>query len=351
VVGVVERKQTMAVLSNVLIILKEQQLSITGSDSEIELVAKLSLDEVSVDGEITVPAKKLLDICKALPEDSTILFEQEELKMVVSSGRSKFRLMTLPASEFPNLQESTYDLRIEMNQGYFRRLLEATSFAMGQQDVRYYLNGMLLELDRNRIRAVATDGHRLALKDGEVINETTETRQYIVPRKGVLEALRLFNEEDESLVIEFCQSHIRLGTQQLQLTSKLIDGKFPDYERVIPRHGENKVLGDKDELKKAFARVSILSNEKYRGVRVSFDSDVLKAVANNPDQESAEELIPATYEGPSLEIGFNISYLLDVLGVIRGDTVRIMLSDSNGSALVSDDADDSALYVVMPMRM
>lgn len=351
VAGVVERRQTMPVLANALFVLEGNKLSITGSDLEVELVAKIELDEQFEAGEITIPAKKLLDICKALPDECVLSFSQEDQKVEIMAGRSKFLLSTLPANEFPNIEDSEGTLAFSIFQDYLKQLIDKTSFAMAQQDVRFYLNGMLLELSKNRIRTVSTDGHRLAMATGEVELDCDTIQQFIIPRKGILEITRLFSEEDMPAHVVLSGNHIRIDTPDLKFTSKLVDGKFPDYQRVLPKQGDKIILGDKDELKRAFSRVAILSNEKYRGVRVVIEDDNLRAMANNPEQEEAEESLPVTYEGTKLEIGFNISYLIDVLNALRGDTVKLSLADSNSSALISDANDESALYVVMPMRM
>ncbi|MCG8671573.1 MAG: DNA polymerase III subunit beta [Pseudomonadales bacterium] len=351
VAGVVERRQTLPVLSNVLMVIEGNRLSLTGTDMEVELVAHIELDEELPSSEITVPAKKLVDICKSLPNDSDISFELNDQKMTVKSGRSRFSLATLPANDFPNLEEATGDIEFSINQGYLKQIIDRTSFAMAQQDVRFYLNGMLFELSENRLRAVATDGHRLALCDGEAQIAVSETTQSIVPRKGVIEIARLFSDEDGDVAIALSQNHIRVETSELRFTSKLVDGKFPDYQRVLPKKGDKIVIGEKSEMKQSFSRVAILSNEKYRGVRIKVLAGTITIVANNPEQEEAEEVISVDYDGPELEIGFNVNYLLDVLNVVISDSVKIALNDSNSSALVTDAEDESAMYVVMPMRL
>ena len=351
VAGVVERRQTLPVLSNVLIVVDGTRLSMTGTDMEVELVAHVEIDEPVPAAEITVPAKKLVDICKSLPSDADISFELSDKKMIVKSGRSRFSLATLPATDFPNLEEATGDISFTINQGYLKQIIDRTSFAMAQQDVRFYLNGMLFELSTNKLRAVATDGHRLALCDGEAVIDVSETTQSIVPRKGVIEIARLFNDEDSDVSLSLSQNHIRVETPELRFTSKLVDGKFPDYQRVLPKKGDKIVIGEKAEMKQSFSRVAILSNEKYRGVRMKVIDGTIVIVANNPEQEEAEEVVSVDYHGPELEIGFNVNYLLDVLNVVVSDSVKIALSDSNSSALVTDAEDESAMYVVMPMRL
>lgn len=347
----VERRQTLPVLANVLVVLDGDRLSITGTDTEVELVANLTLDQQYPGGQTTIPAKKLLDICKSLPDGGTIDFEMEENRVLIKSGRSKFSLATLPALEFPSLDDKKSAVQFAIRQGYLKELIDKTSFAMAQQDVRFYLNGMLLEVSQNRLRAVATDGHRLALGNREILFDGEGVTQAIVPRKGITELARLFNDEDKDVVISISANHLRAETEDFRFTSKLIDAKYPDYERVLPKHGDKTIIADRDSLRQCFARVSILSNEKYRGVRLRFESGSLTAAANNPEQEEAEESIAINYEGDSLEIGFNVNYLLDVLSVVKSESVSINLMDTNSSALIKETVDDSTLYVVMPMRL
>ena len=351
VAGVVERRQTLPVLSNVLLVVEGQQLSLTGTDLEVELVGRVSLDEPAEPGEITVPARKLMDICKSLPNDALIDIRVDDQKLLVKAGRSRFSLSTLPANDFPTVEEGPGSLTLSLSQNRLRRLIERTSFAMAQQDVRYYLNGMLLEVQTGILRAVATDGHRLAMCSMAAEIEKTERHQVIVPRKGILELARLLTEQDANVSIILGQHHIRATTGEFTFTSKLVDGKFPDYERVLPRGGDKLVVADRQGLREAFSRTAILSNEKYRGIRLQLVAGLLKIQANNPEQEEAEEEIAVDYNGSQLEIGFNVSYLLDVLGVMTTDQVRLILSDSNSSALVQEADNDDSAYVVMPMRL
>ena len=351
VVGVVERKQTMPVLSNVLFVIENQQLSLTGSDSEVELVGRVTLSEAADDGEITIPARKLMDICKNLPAEALINFRQEDQKMVISSGRSRFTLITLPASDFPQTNEQEDSFSFELPQGNLRYIIERTSFAMAQQDVRYYLNGLLLEAGPGRLRAVATDGHRLALCDTEAAIENDTPHQVIVPRKGVLELARLMSDESASVKISLGANYIRAAGDDFTFTSKLVDGKFPDYDRVLPRGGDKLVTAQRQQLREALNRASILSNEKYRGIRLQFDQNLLSAQANNPEQEAAEEEITIDYNNSPLDIGFNVSYLLDVLSVMTSSEIRMTLSDSNSSALLQEGDNSNSSYVVMPMRL
>lgn len=351
VAGVVERRQTLPVLSNVLLVVDGQQLSLTGTDLEVELVGRVTLEDAAEPGEITVPARKLMDICKSLPSDALIDIRTDEQKLVVKAGRSRFTLSTLPANDFPTVEEGPGSINFAVPQGKLRRLIERTSFAMAQQDVRYYLNGMLLEVSNGMLRAVATDGHRLAMCSLTGDIQQAERHQVIVPRKGILELARLLTEQDADVRIVLGQHHVRATTGDFTFTSKLVDGKFPDYERVLPRGGDKLVVGDRQALREAFSRTAILSNEKYRGIRLQLSAGLLKIQANNPEQEEAEEEIAVDYNGGSLEIGFNVSYLLDVLGVMGAEQVRLTLSDSNSSALVQEADNDDSAYVVMPMRL
>ena len=351
VAGVVERRQTLPVLSNVLLVVEGQQLSLTGTDLEVELVGRVALEDAAEPGEITVPARKLMDICKSLPSDALIDIRTDEQKLIVKAGRSRFTLSTLPANDFPTVEEGPGSLNFSVPQAKLRRLIERTSFAMAQQDVRYYLNGMLLEVSSGMLRAVATDGHRLAMCSLTGDIQQAERHQVIVPRKGILELARLLTDQDAEVRIVLGQHHVRATTGEFTFTSKLVDGKFPDYERVLPRGGDKLVVGDRQVLREAFSRTAILSNEKYRGIRLQLASGLLKIQANNPEQEEAEEEVVVNYEGGNLEIGFNVSYLLDVLGVMTAEQVRLTLSDSNSSALVQEADNDDSAYVVMPMRL
>ncbi len=349
VAGVVERRQTLPVLSNVLLSLEGNQLALTGTDLEVELIGRVEVSASIAEGEITVPARKLVDICKSLPEGVDIEFTVEAGKATVKAGRSRFTLVTLPASEFPSVEEGAGELALEIPQPVLKRLIERTGFAMAQQDVRYYLNGMLLELKNGRLRMVATDGHRLALCTAPETVSAADA-SVIIPRKGVLELVRLL-EGDESLRLVIGSNHVRAANKQFTFTSKLVDGKFPEYERVLPKSPDKTVIGERLVLKQAFARTAILSNEKYRGVRLRLSNDTLEMTANNPEQEQAEEVVSVEYQGDDLEVGFNVSYLLDVLSVLDGNKVRISLADSASSALLEEAEAGDSLYVVMPMRL
>jgi len=351
VAGVVERRQTLPVLSNILLVAEGNQLSLTGTDLEVELIGRVELDEPAQAGSVTVPARKLMDICKSLSDDARIELELTGQKMVIKSGRSRFSLSTLPAAEFPNVEDSPQAMQLTLPQAALRHLIEQTGFSMAQQDVRYYLNGMLLEVRDGTLRAVSTDGHRLATAISDVEVEDGTQHQIIVPRKGILELARLLQGGDNPVSLVIGANHIRANVGDFTFTSKLVDGKFPDYQRVIPRNGDKVLLGDRLELRQVFSRIAILSNEKYRGVRLLITDGMLQVMANNPEQEEAEETVAVDYEGGSLEIGFNVNYLLDVLSILNSDVVRFTLFDSNSSALIEGFEEPDATYVVMPMRM
>jgi DNA polymerase III subunit beta len=351
VAGVVERRQTLPILANVLLVLEGDRLALTGTDLEVELVGRVKLANPGDNGEVTVPARKLVDICKSLPEGSDIEFSVKDSKVTVKCGRSRFILSTLPAREFPNVEDSMGTHQFTIKQGQLKRLIDRTGFAMAQQDVRYYLNGMLWELKGKQLRVVATDGHRLAMCTLPEKIDASDDTQVILPRKGVLELARLLMEEAADIAIVIGSNHIRATTDEFTFTSKLVDGKFPDYQRVLPRSPDKIVLGSRLELRQAFTRTAILSNEKYRGVRLKLTNDSLDIVANNPEQEEAEEAVPVEYQGDSLEVGFNVSYLLDVLGVLSGERIKLSLSDPNSSALLEESDSGDSLYVVMPMRL
>ncbi len=350
VIGAVERRQTLPILGNVLFKSTGGDLTLSATDLEIEMVANVVADSAD-DFQVTIPARKLLDISKALPDGSVINFNIEENRVSLTSGRSRFTLATLPASEFPSLDEIAVQQKFTIPQNLFKSLFDKTSFAMAQQDVRYYLNGILMEISPQKIRLVATDGHRLALSESEGETGVDDERQIIIPRKAVLELSRLLDSSDGDASCELSQNHLRVQTGSLIFTTKLIDGKFPDYQRVIPVDGNKTLQVERETLKQAMSRIAILSNEKYRGIRLTLTSGNLSIQANNPDQEEAEEELQVDYDEGDMEIGFNVTYLIDVLNVLASEKVQVKLKDSNSSAIISDSENESSLYVVMPMRL
>ncbi|MGI9344345.1 MAG: DNA polymerase III subunit beta [Gammaproteobacteria bacterium] len=350
VIGVVERRQTMPVLANVLLVVRGGHLSVTATDLEVELVAQASVDKTGTEGEITVPARKLLDICRALPDESTVNLRLEGDRMIVKSGRSRFVLATLAAAEFPVVDDIAATREIRLAQQDVRKLLEKTHFSMAQQDVRYYLNGLLLETDSDAVRAVATDGHRLALCEIAYDGDGGAAQQVIIPRKGVLELQRLLGDDDD-VDLAIGPNHIRAEIGEIRLTSKLIDGRFPDYERVIPKPEGNRMRAGREYLRSALQRAAILSNEKYRGVRLDIAPKSLKIQANNPDQEEAKDEIEVDYDGDEIEIGFNVNYLLDALSAVDMEEVELGFVDSNSSCVINGPGIEDAKFVVMPMRL
>lgn len=349
VIGVVERRQTMPVLANVLLSARDARLNITGTDLEVELVASTPVT-VQQMGDVTVPGRKLLDIFRALPEKVSVTLSTEGEKVTVKAGRSRFTLSTLPAAEFPLVEEINSQQTLTIGQGEFRRLIDKTHFSMAQQDVRYYLNGLLLETDGNALRAVATDGHRLALCEMALEDQAKTNQQVIVPRKGVLELQRILGAEGH-IELAIGTNHVRAQIGAIRFTSKLIDGRFPEYGRVIPANPARRVEADRELLRHALQRTAILSNEKYRGIRLTAKPELLLIQAHNPEQEEAEDQVEVSYQGEEVEIGFNVNYLLDALGAIDSDKVEIGLTDSNSSCLIHAPGVTHTRYVVMPMRL
>jgi DNA polymerase-3 subunit beta len=339
----------MPVLANVLLSVRDGRLSITATDLEVELVAATEVT-VQVAGDITVPGRKFLDILRALPERAAVALTVEGEKVVLKAGRSRFSLASLPAGEFPVIDDINAQQSVQIPRKELLRLLEKTHFSMAQQDVRYYLNGMLLEIDGVSLRAVATDGHRLALCETVLSVRANAAQQVIVPRKGVLELQRVLTE-DGTAEVAIGTNHVRAQIGDVRFTSKLIDGRFPEYSRVIPAAANHAIRADRDTLRLALQRTAILSNEKYRGIRMTVKANALTVQAHNPEQEEAEEEIEVSYQGGDLEVGFNVNYLLDALAAIDGQEVEIGLTDSNSSCLIRSPGNSTARYVVMPMRL
>jgi len=366
VVGAVERRHTLNILSNLKIQVTAEALTVTGSDLEVELVASTQLAEGAClqAGETTVPARKLIDICKSLPSAALIDLQiTDDQRCILKSGNSRFVLGTLPADDYPLLNtENTQGTQVTVTQRELKRLFEKTAFAMAVQDVRFYLTGTLLEIDANQLRAVTTDGHRLALCETAAQSTATQPIQAIVPRKAVAELQRLLSVEDEQLSLligrELLNVTIRMASRDkeqaditVRFTTKLIDGKFPDYRRVIPRGGDKNVIIAHDVFKQSLQRVAILSNEKLRGVFLNFNAGSLQLRANNPEQDEAIEDLAIQYADAPLEMSFNAQYLIEVLGVLDGEDVSMTMTEANQSVLVQDSSHTDQTYVVMPMRV
>ena len=349
VIGVVERRQTMPILSNILLSARDNRLRATGTDLEVELVASAEVT-VQQPGDITVPGRKLLDILRNLPEKSQVTLTREGERIVLRGGRSRFTLSSLPAAEFPVIDEIHATQTVTIRAQECRRLIDKTHFAMAQQDVRYYLNGTLLETNGQVLRAVATDGHRLSWCEVALGGAAREMQQIILPRKGVLELQRLLDGEGE-IEIAIGTNHVRVQIGEVRFTSKLIDGKFPEYGRVIPADPPRIMSASREALRAALQRTAILSNEKYRGVRLTFAAGLLTVQAHNPEQEEAEDQLEVNFTGDEIEIGFNVSYLLDALGAVETETVEVGLTDANSSCLIRAPGNVNVKYVVMPMRL
>lgn len=349
VIGVVEKRQTMPILSNVLLEVEGNQLTISATDLEIELRVSTSGIQ-STEGKMTVPARKLFDITRGISEGSTVSLKKEKDKITLKAGQGTFSLSTMEAGDFPIMESPTPEQTINVESKQLLELVNKTMFAMAHQDVRYYLNGLMLELSSNRIRAVATDGHRLALSDAEGQWEIDDARQIIIPRKAIVELSKSLKEEG-NCELHLAPNFLGIETGETRFRSKLIDGRFPDYERVIPEEGDKVLEGNRNEIKSALARTAILSNEKFRGIRMLVRDNQLLLQTQNPEHEEAEEIVDVNYIGQELEIGFNVNYLMEALNVLKGETFRMTMSSSDRSGVITDPEDQSSLYVVMPMRL
>jgi DNA polymerase-3 subunit beta len=350
VVNVVERRQTLPVLANLLVNVEGGKLSLTGTDLEVEMIARSEVEQAE-DGETTIPARKLFEIVRALPDGSRLTFSLSGDRVTVQAGRSRFTLATLPAKEFPSIDDLELVERIQVPEASLKELIERTAFAMAQQDVRFYLNGLLFDLRENALRCVATDGHRLAMCEAALPDGAKTRKQIILPRKGVLELQRLLEGGDRMVELEVGRNHVRMRREDVTFTSKLIDGRFPDYEAVIPIGADKEVKMEREVLKAALQRAAILSNEKYRGVKVEISPGQVRIVAHNPEQEEAVEEVEAQTTVDGLSIGFNVTYLLDALSALREEHVLLNLRDANSSALVREAGHSRSRHVVMPLRL
>ncbi len=359
-IGVIERKQTLPVLGNFLLHAKKDdsenlnsgELTVTGSDLEVEMRSRLFAD-VHEEGETTVPARKMFDICKALPDGSLITIQQgaDDSKVTVSANRSRFSLSSLPADEFPLIEGVQAVNSLHVKTEDLSRLLQQTAFAMANQDVRYFLNGLLLELDEGAIRCVATDGHRLALAEAAFDQEEQVKHQIIIPRKGVLELQKLLKEAPEIIELHIGRNHISARLGSTQFTSKLIDGRFPDYNLVIPLDIDLTMQVNKDAARSAFQRASILSNEQYKGVKFKISPNKLVLIGHNPEQEESEEELEVQTEIADLGTGFNVNYLLDAINSLESEEVLFSFKDATSSCVVRDPENNQCRQVIMPLRL
>ena len=350
VAGIVERRHTLPILANVLIEQKDGRLHITATDLEMQITAVAELS--GKDGQATtVGARKLQELLRALPDDSTINVDATGSRMTVRAGRSRFNLQTLAAADYPRISLGQEQLQtLSLPQKDLRALIKLAEFAMAQQDIRYYLNGMLLVMDKGSLEAVATDGHRLSWASIKVSGDYAR-QEVILPRKTVLELSKLLGDVDEPVTLDILANQVRFHFGSVELVSKVVDGKFPDYNRVIPTGHSRMFEVARNELLSALQRAAILSNEKFRGVRLVLGANELKIICTNTEQEEAEEQIEVPYEGEGLDIGFNITYLLDVLQNLGSERVRLAFGDANSSALITMPGRDDYKYVVMPMRI
>ena len=352
VVGAVERRQTSPILGNVLIEAADGQVIMTATDAEIEMQARCAL-HVDEDGAITVPARKLLEIGRHLPDSARVDFESSGEKALFKSGRSRFTLATLPAAEFPKVEPLENPQEVTLSASELHQCIRNTAFSMAQQDVRFYLNGMLLEIGDSRLSCVATDGHRLAYAECGTTANPSEPVRAIIPRKSVGELQRLLGtlDDEDPVRLLVTPQHLQVHAGDVRLTTKLIDGRFPDYNRVIPVDGNKEIVIDCMTLRQSLTRASVLSHEKYRGVRMALADGTLTISSNNPEQEEAIDELEIDYAGEPAEIGFNVTYLLDVLGAIDAVNARLRLKDGASSVLITPESTGDAKYVVMPMRL
>ncbi|MDM8547829.1 DNA polymerase III subunit beta [Candidatus Venteria ishoeyi] len=355
VTGIIERRQTMPILANVLMRVETTGLHLTATDSELEIACTIPIESsLEGDGTTTLSAQKLFDICRSLGDENSIQIHQEneENRVIIKSGRSRFSLSTLPAEDFPESETIDEIFSFAMPQQQLKALFHKVQFAMAQQDVRYYLNGLLLELSPTYRHFVTTDGHRLALANQEAHHELDDLLQIIIPRKAVLECNKILDENSEEPVqIHIAAGHIRFELPNLVLTSKLIDGRFPDYQGVLPAQADNILEIPCALFKQVLSRIAILSNEKHKGVRLSLDHNQLNISAQNPEHGEAEEELDVSYDGEAFEVGFNVSYLLEALSVIDTEMVRLHFTNSNNGCLITPEDTMEIKYVVMPMRL
>lgn len=351
IIGVVEKRQTLPILSNVLLKLNEGELELTGTDLEVQLVARVPVDSTEP-GALTVPARKLLDIFRLLPERSQVSVETKEDRLAVRCGSSRFNLTTLPAESYPAFDSGNTELEVTISSSHLRMAMEKTTFAMAQQDVRYYLNGLLLDLEGDILRTVASDGHRLAMFQTDLPTPFASNRQIIIPRKGITELLRLLGDADDAINIQISPNTVRVNLGKVLFSAKLIEGRFPDYQRVMPRELVRIYQTNRDTLKAALSRVSVLASEKQKSITLDVQADGLMTLkGQNSEHEEAEEQLTVDAQGGEVSIGFNAAYLLDAIGHIDSELVRLSFPAAANSCLIEDTADQRFKYVVMPMRI
>jgi DNA polymerase III subunit beta len=352
VTGIVEKRHTLPILSNVLLEKKDDRLDLIATDLEIQVSTSCEASgSAKEDQSLTVSARKLQDILRSLPEDAEVVLDAQANRVQLRAGKSRFNLQTLPAADFPMLGDAGAPLaQVQLAQKALRELLSLAQFAMAQQDIRYYLNGMLVVLEGEEIKVVATDGHRLSYASGKV-ESAQEKREVILPRKAVLELSRLLADSDEPVNIQIYAGQVRFRFGAVDMVTKLIDGKFPDYTRVIPTNYQKHIMLSRAQLLQSLQRAAILSNEKFRGVRWMLTENALRISCTNNEQEEAQEELEVDYAGDALDVGFNITYLLDVLNHVHNEQIDCAFGDANSSMLVTLPDNPDYRYVVMPMRI
>ncbi len=358
VTGIVERRHTLPILSNVLLTKANETISFCSTDIEMQIKTQADMGIGSESAATTVAARKLLDILRALSDHQEISVSLTNKKLVLAQGKSKFSLQTLAAEEFPTVTPADqYPAKVTLTQKALKHLLHLVHFSMAQQDIRYYLNGLLLVIDHDSLKAVATDGHRLAFsavksgKDGVSISIQGDRQEVIIPRKAVLELQRLLTDSDQLVTIELASNQAKFSFEQIELLSKLIEGKFPDYQRVIPSGHTKHVTLDREIFLGSLQRAAILTTDKFKGVRLTLAQGTLRVSSTNAEQEEASEELEVDYQGEPVDIGFNVQYLLDVLSNLKNKAIVMTLQDPNASALITTQEDDEFKYVVMPMRI
>ena len=351
IIGVVERKQPLPILSNVLIEKLGKVIFLTTTDLEIQISSFIEhQDEEANNESITVGAKKLQDILRVSPEDSKISLEIKDTKLQLKINKSRFTLQTLPSADFPKIDLITTNIyQIKLVQKTLKKLISMVQYAMAQQDIRYYLNGVLLVIDKNELKLIATDGHRLAFIKTNLV-ESYEKQEVILPRKTINELIKLLTDTDEEVIIELTKNQARINFSNTSLITKIIDGKFPDYDRVIPTYSNHLTL-NKTVITQALQRAAILSNEKFKGIRFVLTDKNLCLISSNNEQEESQEDIETTYQGQAIDIGFNVNYLLEGLNNIPNENVTFSFGDANSSILLTIPNNEDFKYVVMPMRI
>lgn len=350
IVGVIEKRQTMPVLANVLMLVKDNRLTLTGTDLEIQIMCAVDVTDATA-GSITVPARKLLDLCRLLPNQSSIKLEQQNDKVKISSNRGRFSLSCLPADSYPEFPESDLDKQFSINAGKLKIALEKTIFCMANQDVRYYLNGLLLNISNNRIKLVASDGHRLSIFEDKLAQQTGYEARIILPRKGVLELYRLIDDLDTELTVMFSNNNIKVAIGQLVFSAKLVDAKYPDFGKVFQQNLFSPISVEKLELKETLTRVSILSNEKFKGVTLDISPGSMKISTHNPEHDEAEEDLTIDYEGEPMTIAFNAQYLLDAVSNVASEKAVLTIASNSSSCFIDEPTACEYKFIVMPMRL